>query len=543
MTSTLRTGIPRQERRSAGTGAPRPAAARRQRRLRNRAAERRHERRIRGAGRRPSSSCRRMHRCGKSGCPRCREAINSRGRRRLAHSRSTARRCRSCSNGWRASSCGRSEQHPDQRTPQRGATCTTFRCDVLFGRHSFGVDHEVDARRRCRPAAVHGIVRPDSRREAAPRRSARRESALHAFGRHGTQRHDRDQPAARVGGRAGGAAERRQRNRRRGHRRGGALGRRADDERHRRRSVRDRLQREDKKLHALNASGRSAYAATPEDYAKRGLRRMPGAGVLSVSVPGVVDGWSSCSRSSARCRWRRRSTPAIGYAKNGYAGREIISDQWKAVEKKLAGDPAAASTFLPGGHAPKPGEIFSNPQLAASLELIAKGGRDAFYKGPIAEAIAADMKRRDGLLTARDFADHRPTGSNRSRRTTAATTYTSCRRTRRASSTLEMLNILEGFDIKALGHNSAAYLHLLVEAKRIAFADRARVARRSRLGAAGRARSDDLEGVRCARAARRSIRSTRRTATSPARSAIGGPPARRSGRAISPATIAATRST
>ena len=131
--------------------------------------------------------------------------------------------------------------------------------------------------------------------------------------------------------------------------------------------------------------------------------RMPGAGVLTVTVPGVVEGWSELLSKYGTLPMSRVVAPAIDYARNGYAVSEIISGQWKASERKLAGDPVTAATFLPNGRPPAPGEIFANPKLAATLELIVKGGRDAFYKGPIARAIVADMKERDGLLDERDF--------------------------------------------------------------------------------------------------------------------------------------------
>ena len=228
-----------------------------------------------------------------------------------------------------------------------------------------------------------------------------------------------------------------------------------------------------KTLHALNASGRSAYAATPDAYAKRNLTRMPGTGVLSVTVPGVVEGWSELLSKYGTLPMAKVVAPAIEYAKNGYAVSEIISGQWKASEKKLAADPVTAATFLPNGHPLQPGEIFSNPHLAATLQQIATGGRDAFYKGPIARAIIADMKKRDGLLDERDFADHKADWVE-----PISTTYRGYDVYEMPPNTqgfvvLEMLNILEGFDVKAMGHNSDAYLHALVEAKRIAFADRA----------------------------------------------------------------------
>jgi gamma-glutamyltranspeptidase / glutathione hydrolase len=227
-----------------------------------------------------------------------------------------------------------------------------------------------------------------------------------------------------------------------------------------------------KTLHALNASGRSAYAATPEVYAKRGQTRMPGAGVLTVTVPGVVEGWSELLSKYGTLPMSKAVAPAIGYAKNGYPVSEIISGQWKASEKKLAADPTTAATFLPNGHPPVPGEIFANPHLAASLELIAKGGRDAFYKGAIARAIVADMKKRDGLLDEKDFADHKADWVD-----PISTSYRGYDVYELPPNTqgfvvLEMLNILEGFDVKAMGHNSPEYLHALTEAKRIAFADR-----------------------------------------------------------------------
>jgi gamma-glutamyltranspeptidase/glutathione hydrolase len=228
-----------------------------------------------------------------------------------------------------------------------------------------------------------------------------------------------------------------------------------------------------KTLRALNASGRSAYAATPDAYAKRNLTRMPGAGVLTVTVPGVVEGWSELLGKYGTIPMSRAVAPAADYARNGYPVEEIVHYQWKASEKKLASDPVTAATFLPNGHVPETGEVFSNPKLAATLDAVGKGGRDAFYKGPIARAIVADMKKRDGLLDERDFTEHKADWIE-----PISTTYRGYQVYELPPNTqgflvLEMLNILEGFDIKAMGPNSADYLHRLVEAKRIAFADRA----------------------------------------------------------------------
>ncbi len=226
------------------------------------------------------------------------------------------------------------------------------------------------------------------------------------------------------------------------------------------------------KLDGLNASGRSGYAATPDAFRKRGLTAVPERGPLSITVPGVVDGWAELLAKHGTIPLSRALRPAIEYARNGYPVSEIIAYQWKAVESVLAADRAAAATFLIDGRAPAPGQVYANPRLAATLEQIASGGRDAFYKGAIAQAIVADLRARDGLLDTRDFAEHRADWVD-----PIGTSYRGVDLFELPPNTqgfvaLEMLNILEGYDLKALGHNSAAYLHLLVEAKRIAFADR-----------------------------------------------------------------------
>ncbi len=227
-----------------------------------------------------------------------------------------------------------------------------------------------------------------------------------------------------------------------------------------------------KTIHGLNASGRAPSAAIPEEFRRRQLESIPYRGELSVSVPGVVDGWHELLSRHGTLTFERALAPAIGYARDGFAVSEIIAHQWKDVESVLARDPAAASTFLLNGRAPATGEVFRNPALAATLDQLARNGRDAFYRGSIAAAIAADMKRRNGLLTEADLSAHRSDWIE-----PISTTYRGYQVLELPPNTqgiaaLEMLNILEGLDLKALGHNSAAYLHLLVEAKRIAFADR-----------------------------------------------------------------------
>ena len=225
-------------------------------------------------------------------------------------------------------------------------------------------------------------------------------------------------------------------------------------------------------VRALNASGRAPALATPEEFRRRGLDTIPYRGELSVSVPGVVDGWNELLSRYGTRTLAQALQPAIGYARDGFAVSEIISYQWKDQEATLARDKAAAATFLPGGHAPAPGDVFKNPHLATSLDQIAKGGRDAFYRGPIAQAIAADMRARNGLITEADLAAHKSDWIEPISTSYRGYDVLELPPNTQGAVALEMLNILENFDLKSLGHNSAEYLHLLVEAKRIAFADR-----------------------------------------------------------------------
>ena len=227
------------------------------------------------------------------------------------------------------------------------------------------------------------------------------------------------------------------------------------------------------RIHALDATGRSAHAATPEEFARRGLDSMPGTGPLPVDVPGVVDGWHQLLTRFGTISMSEALQPAIRYARDGFPVQEIMADDWADAAERLSQDVHAAATFLPNGQAPRHGEIFKNPRLAQTLELIAKKGRDEFYKGTIARAIIADMRARDGLLDERDFTDHKSDWVEPIRTNYRGVDVLEMPPSTQGFVALEMLNILEGFDIKSLGHNSADYLHVVTEAKKIAFADRA----------------------------------------------------------------------
>jgi len=227
-----------------------------------------------------------------------------------------------------------------------------------------------------------------------------------------------------------------------------------------------------KKVYGLDSAGRSSHRATPAEFARRGVTRVPEGGPLSVDVPGVVEGWSQMLSRFGTIPLAKALQPAIGYARDGYGVHEIVAAEWEAAAVKLAKDPAAARTFLREGRAPRNGEVFQNPNLAKSLELIAKEGRDAFYKGALAQAIAADMKARDGLIDLEDLAAHKADWVEPISTNYRGYDVLEMPPSNQGVIALEMLNLMEGFDIKAMGHNSADYLHLIAEAKKIGFADR-----------------------------------------------------------------------
>ena len=226
------------------------------------------------------------------------------------------------------------------------------------------------------------------------------------------------------------------------------------------------------RVYGLDSTGRSARAATPQEFQRRGLAAMPDSGVLTVDVPGVVEGWHQLLRRFGTISLADAVAPAIDHARRGFPVAELMAQEWVNHFARLSADRHAAATFLPNGRPLRHGEIFANPRLASSLEAIATEGRDAFYRGSIAAAIVADIKARDGLLDLQDFAGHQADWVE-----PIATNYRGYDLLEMPPSTqgfvaLEMLNIMEGFDIASLGHNSADYLHLVAEAKRIAFADR-----------------------------------------------------------------------
>ncbi|MFN7926936.1 MAG: gamma-glutamyltransferase [Blastocatellia bacterium] len=226
-------------------------------------------------------------------------------------------------------------------------------------------------------------------------------------------------------------------------------------------------------LKALNASGRAPKALSLDELKKRGVTKKPEFGIHTVTVPGAVDGWATLLQSHGTMTLAQVLQPAIEYAERGFPVSEVIANDWQAGVKHK-GNADFAATFLPHGKPPEVGEIFTNKNLAHSLRLIAKDGRDVMYKGELAQKIVKFAQAQGGLHTRQDFADHKSNWV-----TPINTTYRGYKvyelpPNNQGLAALQMLNILEGYDVKALGHNTVEYLHLLIEAKKLAFIDRAK---------------------------------------------------------------------
>ena len=224
-------------------------------------------------------------------------------------------------------------------------------------------------------------------------------------------------------------------------------------------------------LKALNASGRAPYAASLETLHNLGYQEMPETGILTVTAPGALDGCCSLLEKYGTMSLAQVLAPAIDLAEQGFPVTEIVGHVWKKNITKVQSNNVTASTYLIEGRAPEPGEIFVQPDLARTFKKIAAGGRDVFYQGEIAEAIAACSRENGGLIDIPDLKDHTSTWV-----TPISTNYRGyevyeCPPNGQGLVVLLALNILEGYDLQSLGHNSPEYLHLLIEAIKLAFAD------------------------------------------------------------------------
>ena len=228
------------------------------------------------------------------------------------------------------------------------------------------------------------------------------------------------------------------------------------------------------KLYGLNASGRSPRSLTREWFEQNGIEKIPPYGPLPVSVPGAVDGWFMLHERFGTLPMTRILQPAIDYARNGHPVHETIAYYWEKSIEDRAPYPGFIEQMTIDGRAPNAGELWKNPNLANTLESIAKGGRDAFYKGDIAKVIGAYMQANDGFLSYEDMAAH--TGSWLEPVSVNYRGYDvwELPPNGQGIAALQILGIMEQFDVASMGFGSADYIHLFLEAKKLAFEDRAR---------------------------------------------------------------------
>lgn len=229
-----------------------------------------------------------------------------------------------------------------------------------------------------------------------------------------------------------------------------------------------------KELHGYNGSGRSPQALTLAEFERRGLKDIPPHGPLPVTVPGTVDAWFALHAKFGKRTMAQNLAPTIAYARNGHPVHEVIAYYWGRSVPVLSKWPGFAEQFtVDGKRGPRKGETWRNPGLANTLQKIASGGRDAFYKGEIARTIDAYFKANGGFLRHEDLAAH--TGEWVDPVSTNYRGYDvwELPPNGQGIAALQILNLLEPYDLKSYGFGSVEHVHLFVEAKKLAFADRA----------------------------------------------------------------------
>ena len=228
------------------------------------------------------------------------------------------------------------------------------------------------------------------------------------------------------------------------------------------------------KLYGLNASGRAPLKATRQFFKDHGISSIPEKGKYSWNVPGCVDGWDQLRQRFGTMPFEKLLAPSIRYAEEGAPVTEVIAGYWKASEKALRANAGLAETFLIDGRAPRAGEIFKNPRLANSYRILAEKGRDGYYNGEIAAKIVAYSDSVGGLFSKEDFANHKSEWVEPVSTNYRGYDVWEIPPPGQGIAALQMLNLLEPHDLKKLGPQSADYWHLFLEAKKIAFADRAK---------------------------------------------------------------------
>src|SRR5438034_2649190 len=235
------------------------------------------------------------------------------------------------------------------------------------------------------------------------------------------------------------------------------------------------------KLYGINGSGRSplglSYDQMKAELDKLNRETIPPTGMLPITVPGTVDAWAKLHKKFGKLKWTDDLAPAIRYAEEGFPVTELIAYYWSFGPRFYKGLPGAfleTYTLDGKGRTPAKGDIFKNPALARSLRLIGAQGRDAYYKGEIADKIDAFMQANGGYLRKADFEKHTSTWVDPVSVNYRGYDIFELPPNGQGIAALQMLNVLEGFDLRAMGFNSAAALHAMIEAKKIAWADRAK---------------------------------------------------------------------
>ncbi len=227
------------------------------------------------------------------------------------------------------------------------------------------------------------------------------------------------------------------------------------------------------KVVGLNGSGRAPASLTAEKVPPDSNGTMPLYSPYAWTVPGCADGWFELHGRYGKLPMHQVLAPAIRYAEQGFPVSPVIAGDWQRSLARFAQKPGFADVFMPGGNSPREGETFKNPSLARTLKLLADHGRDAYYQGPIAQAIVKFSKKNGGFFSMEDFASHTSTWDEPISTTYRGHTVWELPPNGQGLAALQMLNILENFDLKAWGRESPDFWHFMVEAKKLAFADRA----------------------------------------------------------------------
>lgn len=229
-----------------------------------------------------------------------------------------------------------------------------------------------------------------------------------------------------------------------------------------------------KKLYGLNSSGPAPKAINLEYFKIHNIERMPMRGVLPWTVPGCVDGWFELHKKFSKLPMSELLAPAIGYAEKGFPVSELIAFYWERSVNLFKAYDNFQRLYAPGGSAPKKGEIFKNPELAAVYKLLAAKGRDVFYKGEIAERIVQYSKKAGGFFEYEDFASYAAEWVEPINASYRGYDVWELPPNGQGLAVLQMLKMLEKLDLNSMGHNSADYLHTLIEIKKIVYEDRAK---------------------------------------------------------------------